>query len=72
MVREFFAKCREDDPERFEEVCSKYPVVSARRINAVKRRESTVGLLGLQPSRIPLRTAIEYDLDSVNMGEDAL
>lgn len=63
QVREFLEKCKEENPEEYERICSKYPVVSSRRISSIKRREATVGLLGLMPARITMNTAIAYDLD---------
>ena len=63
QVRDFMEKCKQENPEEYERVCSKYPVVSSRRISSIKRREATVGLLGLMPARISLDTAIAYDLD---------
>jgi hypothetical protein len=64
LVREFLEKKALENPEEYDRVCSKYPVVSARRIAAIHRREATVGLLGLLPSRINLSTAKQYDMES--------
>ena len=51
-VRDFMKECKEQRPEEYQDVCEKYPVQSRLRKLVVYRREHTVGLLGLSPSRI--------------------
>ena len=63
-VRDFFEQKKQEDPEFYEKVASKYPMITHRRINNVRRREITAGLLGLMPARIDLSTAILYDVEA--------
>lgn len=63
-VEKFFAEQKEKDPERYKEVCEKHPVHSRGRARIVRRREITVGLLGLSPSRISLSTAVKNNIES--------
>ena len=69
QVQEFFAACEADDEERFHEVCAKYPVQSHSRKKTVRRREITVGLLGLCPSRVSLGTATRFNVESIYQDE---
>jgi len=43
-VQEFLKKAKADDPDRFKEVCDKYPVLTAKKWKAIRQREITVGL----------------------------
>ena len=70
MVDEFFAKCAEEDPERYAEVCDKYPTITANQHRAIRRRERTVGLLGLQPAHIPANVALRNGLESIYESDD--
>lgn len=47
-----------------------YPILTPSKIKRQRRREITVGLLGLQPSRINKDTAEEYQMESVYIQED--
>lgn len=69
QVQEFLEKCKCDDEERYDAICEKYPVQSASRKKTVRRREITVGLLGLCPSRVALSTASRHDVESVYTDE---
>lgn len=60
-VNKFFEECRRTDPVRYATVCAKYPVMSNKRISLVKKRECSVGLLGLQPSAIPIEISSKYE-----------
>lgn len=62
-VRDFMRECREQRPEEYDDVCEKYPVQSWLRRRAVYKREQTVGLLGLSPSRISLAVAERNDME---------
>lgn len=65
MIDAFLAKCAEEDPEKFAEVCAKYPTISSNQNYAIRRREVTVGLLGLQPSHISAEVARRNGFESV-------
>ena len=65
MVDAFFAECEERDPEKYAEVCEKYPTISANQHRAIRRRERQVGLLGLQASHIPTDLARRHGFESV-------
>lgn len=65
QVQEFLDTCKERDEEGFNEICEKYPVQSFSRKKTVRRREITVGLLGLSASRISLGTASRHNLESI-------
>lgn len=69
-VRDFMQKCREERPEDYEHVCKKYPVQSRLRKLVVYRREQTVGLLGLAPSRISLAVAEKNDMEPIFSGSE--
>lgn len=69
QVQEFLSKCRDEDEDRYNEVCEKYPVQTASRKKTVRRREVTVGLLGLSASRVSLGTATRYNVESVYQDE---
>lgn len=69
-VRAFMKQCREEDPKRVADVCDKYPVQSSARKHIIRNREITVGLLGLQRSRISNTTAGRYDLESIYMDQE--
>jgi hypothetical protein len=69
-VREFLAKCKDEDAEQFQAVCDKYPVQSAARRNTIRKREITVGLLGSAPSRVSMHTAQRYDVDTIYSGDE--
>jgi hypothetical protein len=68
-VEAFFRQKQEEDPEKYREVCDKYPTQTHARQRVVRRREVTVGLLGLSPSRISLSNAIKYGMESEIMSE---
>jgi hypothetical protein len=68
-VAAFFAEQQQCNTEQYNEVCEKYPVQTYARSKVVRRRETTVGLLGLSPSRISLGTATRYDIESEYQGE---
>lgn len=59
----FFKQCQQEDPERYQEISQRYPMVSANRIRRLRRRERCVGLLGLQPCDLPQEIAIRNNLD---------
>jgi hypothetical protein len=61
----FLRKCREDDPQRYADVCDKYPTISGRQQRRINQREIPVGLLGVQPAFIHPRTAEKYGVESV-------
>lgn len=64
-VQAFFELSESSDPERYKEVCQKYPVQTPLRRQVIRRRELNVGLLGLSASRISMHTASRYDLESL-------
>lgn len=73
-VREFFKKCQEESPEKTQEVFRKYPTLSTTKTRRIRKREDKVGLLGLQPSTLPIDVAFELGYDSVFLregGEDS-
>ena len=69
-VREFMKQCREERPQEVAEAIHKYPVQSSARKHIIRNREITVGLLGLQASRISLPTAEKYDLETIYMMDE--
>ncbi len=42
-VKEFFDTCKETEPERFKQVCDKYPTISGRQWARIRAKEFTVG-----------------------------
>jgi hypothetical protein len=68
-VAAFFRAAKQADPELYEAVCEKYPVLSNAKIRRINRLESRVGLLGLQPANISVNVAGQFDYESVNIGE---
>lgn len=64
-VFEFFKKCQQSDPELYQEISEKYPMVSANRIRRLRKRERCVGLLGLQPCDLPTEVAMKNGFDNV-------
>lgn len=69
QVEAFLQSCREEDEDHYKQVCDKYPVQTRERTRLVRKREITVGLLGLSPSRISLGTATRNDLESIYQDE---
>lgn len=69
MVEEFLRNAEANDPDKYKEVCAKYPTLSRSKLRALRWREVNVGLLGLQPSRISQDVAAQHDLD-YDFGED--
>lgn len=69
-VNAFFERCRAEDPERFREVCEKYPCLTRKMFRRIRRSERTVGLLGLQPASIPQGVAEEYGYESIYEEEE--
>lgn len=65
QVRNFMRSCKEEDKETYNEVCNKYPVQNSSRKHVIRNREITVGLLGLQASRISPSIAQRYDLEAL-------
>jgi hypothetical protein len=65
MVDAFFAECETNDPEKFAEVCDKYPTLSQNQHRAIRRREHCVGLLGLQPAYVSPELARRRGFESV-------
>ena len=65
MVDAFMQQCAEEDPEKFAEVCAKYPTITSNQNYAIRRREVSVGLLGLQPSHISAEVARRCGFESV-------
>lgn len=74
-VRDFFEKCKRENPELLREVSEKYPVITRDKRRTQRRREHTVGLLGLQPANLPVSIAFEYGYESVynkELGEEGI
>ena len=69
-VRDFMKQCKAERPEEYEQVCEKYPVQSRVRKLIVYRREQTVGLLGLSPSRISLAVAEKHSMEPIYSGSE--
>lgn len=54
LEQAFLEKMRQHDPERYKEVCKKYPVLTKRALGRIYEHElSGFGLIGLQQSRLP-------------------
>jgi hypothetical protein len=65
QVREFLEACEREDGDRYRAVCAKYPVLSASKRKAVRRKETSVGLLGLCPSRISIAVGARNGVESI-------
>lgn len=63
-VERFLQEKQEENPKQYQDVCQKYPVHTRGRARTVRRREITVGLLGLSPSRVSLGTAMKNGVES--------
>lgn len=70
-VHAFLKECKENDREGFEKVCDKYPVQSRLRKSVVRKREITVGLLGLSPSRISPAVAQQNDMETIFVNDES-
>jgi hypothetical protein len=64
-VLEFLEKCKTEQPDKYQEVCDRYPTISARQWKKIHEREESRGLLGLQPAYISPETAETYGFESV-------
>jgi hypothetical protein len=64
LVQEFFDKCKEEDPERYDEVCRKYPVQTHARQAIINNREIPVGHLGLSASRVSMGIAAKFNVEA--------
>jgi len=69
LVEEFLRMKRDEDPETFAEIAEKYPTLSFDQWKRTQHRERAVGLLGLEPSDIPVAVALEYGLESTKERE---
>lgn len=43
-VIEFLRKAEQQDPEKFKEICDKYPVLNRQQWSAIEKREKPAGL----------------------------
>lgn len=64
-VREFFEKCKKENPDLLRQVNQKYPVITRDKRRTQRQREQTVGLLGLQPANLPVDIAFELGFESI-------
>lgn len=64
LVNEFMQQMKEENPERYQEICDSYPSQTHERRKIVKRREIPVGLLGLSPSRVSTNVAARHGIES--------
>lgn len=69
-VQEFFQRMKEQDYDMYKSVADKYPVQDRSRAAVVRRREITVGLLGLSPSRISIQTADRNNTESIHSNRE--
>jgi hypothetical protein len=44
QVFEFFQKCKNDNPEQYDKIAEKYPILTHRRWRTIRERERTAGL----------------------------
>lgn len=71
LVYDFMKKCKEENPKTYDEVCREYPVQSRLRKRTIRKREITVGLLGLSPSRISPAVAQQNDMETIYVNEES-
>jgi hypothetical protein len=64
QVAQFLRYCQQNDPEKFKEVCKKYPVLSNHQWQTIGAREINVGLVGLGPTHIPNHIAADNNIES--------
>lgn len=66
-VEAFFQRARQENPELYEEVCEKYPVLTIAQARLIRHREQAGGLIGVQPTgNLPAHVAelYGYEVDS--------
>lgn len=44
-VAKFFRECQKKDPQKFEEVMGKYPVLSFKRVQVIREREAPLSII---------------------------
>lgn len=70
-VHKFLTECKQNNAENYQKVCDKYPVQSRLRKAVVRKREITVGLLGLSPSRISPAVAQQNDMETIFVSDES-
>lgn len=64
-VKEFFAKVKAEKPEEYEEVCNRYPIVTAQNLRTIRVFERTAGLVGFEPCKISQGEASRVNIESL-------
>lgn len=59
-----------EDPARYRELAEKYPTISRMKHRRIRRRERTVGLLGLEAAYITPSEANRTGYESIYTSED--
>lgn len=62
-VYDFLKNAAREQPILFRELSDRYPILSGNRIRRLRKREQCVGLIGLQPVRLPTDILSQHDLD---------
>ena len=68
-VKEFFSKIKTESPEKYNEVCDKYPIVTAQKLKTIRTFEKTCGLIGFEKSKINLGEAMRANVESLQSEE---
>jgi hypothetical protein len=65
-VEAFFELAAQQNPERYAEVCAKYPVLTMSQARLIRYREQAAGLIGAQPTEnLPSHIAELYGYEVV-------
>lgn len=62
-VYDFFKTAAREQPALYRAACDRSPILSGNRIRRLRKREHCVGLIGLQPVRLPTDILSQHGLD---------
>lgn len=69
-VHAFFEECKQTNPDLYEEVCNRFPIISAHKMKRIRHKEYLNGLLGLQSNpHTPTEVANLYGKDVLDVNE---
>lgn len=63
LVNSFLKIEQERNPEKYEELSRNHPTLSPDQWKHVHRKEDAIGLIGLEPVKLPAHVAFDNDLE---------